>query len=58
MSGIVGIGNLDGRAVDRELLRRMTDFMGVSRARRAGDLERRPVGFGPPILRKYLGGRD
>jgi asparagine synthase (glutamine-hydrolysing) len=30
MSGIVGMVNLDGAPVDRELLSRMTNFMSVS----------------------------
>ena len=51
MSGIVGIVNLDGAPVDRELLRRMTDFM----AYRGPDAQEiwndGPVGFGHAMLR-------
>ena len=51
MSGIVGIVNLDGRPVSRELLRRMTDSM----AYRGPDAQEvwtaGHVGFGHAMLR-------
>lgn len=51
MSGIVGIINLDGAPVDRELLRRMTDFMSF----RGPDTQETwiddNVGFGHTMLR-------
>ena len=50
MSGIVGIINLDGAPVDRQLLRRMTDRL----AYRGPDAQRlwidRQVGFGHTML--------
>ena len=51
MSGIVGIINLDGRPVSRELLRRMTDFM-IYRGPDAQEIwSAGPVGFGHAMLR-------
>ncbi|HEX5734964.1 MAG TPA: asparagine synthase-related protein [Blastocatellia bacterium] len=51
MSGIIGIVNLDGRPVSRELLRRMTDFM----AYRGPDAQQiwsaGHIGFGHAMLR-------
>ena len=51
MSGIVGIINLDGRQIDRQLLQRMTEFMDY----RGPDVRQiwtdGPVGFGHTMLR-------
>ena len=54
MSGIVGIVNLDGAPVDRELLQRLTDFMGY----RGPDAQQvwvdNRVGFGHTMLRTTI----
>src|SRR6266550_1706077 len=51
MSGIVGIINLDGAPVDRELIRRMTKFMSY-RGPDAQDIwTEANVGFGHAMLR-------
>jgi asparagine synthase (glutamine-hydrolysing) len=51
MSGIVGIVNLDGTPNDRELLRRMTDFMAYRGADAQEIWIEGHVGFGHTMLR-------
>jgi asparagine synthase (glutamine-hydrolysing) len=51
MSGIVGIVNLDGRPVDRELLRQMTDFMAYRGPDAQEIWSEGSVGFGHTMLR-------
>jgi asparagine synthase (glutamine-hydrolysing) len=51
MSGIVGIVGLDGRPVDRELLRRMTAFMAFRGPDAQETWSDGPVGFGHTLLR-------
>jgi asparagine synthase (glutamine-hydrolysing) len=51
MSGIVGVWNLDGKPVDRTLLKRMTDFM-TFRGPDAQEIwSHRHVGFGHALLK-------
>src|SRR5205807_844250 len=51
MSGIVGIINLDGAPVDRQLLRRMTDFLAYRGPDAQNIWSDGPVGFGHTMLR-------
>jgi asparagine synthase (glutamine-hydrolysing) len=51
VSGIVGIVNLDGAPVDRELLQRMTDFMAYRGPDGQAVLADGPVGFGHAMFR-------
>jgi asparagine synthase (glutamine-hydrolysing) len=51
MSGIVGIVNLDGRPVSRELLRQMTDFMAYRGPDAQEIWSEGHVGFGHTMLR-------
>src|ERR1043166_2806938 len=50
MSGIVGIVNLDGAPIDRELLSRMTKFMSVRGPDRQAIWVEGDVGFGGSVF--------
>jgi asparagine synthase (glutamine-hydrolysing) len=51
MSGIVGMVNLDGSPIDRELLERMTGFLAFRGPDALATWEDGPVGFGHTLLR-------